>query len=158
MQQALHGLVEAVSQGASEPVSAIDVMPAQERQQCLVEWNATEAPPMLARSVQALLEDKAAEMPHAVALIEGDVRLTHAALHAQANRLAHHLRSLGVGPDVRVAVCMDRGANLVVSVLAILKAGGAYVPMDPAYPRERLAYMLDDSAPEIGRASCRERV
>ena len=113
------------------------------------ESDADEAKPSRAGTVQALLEARADAAPDRVALIDGDTRLTHAALHTRANRLAHHLRALGVQPDTRVAVCMARSADLVVALLAIVKAGGAYVPLDPAYPAERLAYMLGDSAPAL---------
>jgi amino acid adenylation domain-containing protein len=102
-----------------------------------------------AQGVQGLLEARAAAAPDAIALIEGGTLLSHAELHARANRLAHHLRTLGVGPDVRVAVCMERSADLVVALLAILKAGGAYVPLDPSYPVRRLAYFVADSAPSV---------
>ncbi|WP_267118735.1 AMP-binding protein, partial [Xanthomonas sacchari] len=73
--------------------------------------------------------------------------LCYADLNAQANRLAHHLIDQGVRPNDRVAICIDRSLDMLVGVLAILKAGAAYVPLDPAYPRERIAYMLQDSAP-----------
>ncbi|MBV6325789.1 AMP-binding protein, partial [Duganella sp. HSC-15S17] len=73
----------------------------------------------------------------------------YAELNAQANRLAHHLLALGVAPDVRVAICAERGVEMLVAMLATLKAGGCYVPLDPAYPSERLAYMLADSAPLV---------
>jgi amino acid adenylation domain-containing protein len=85
----------------------------------------------------------------AVAVVFGDTELTYAELNARANRLAHHLRERGVGPDARVAVCVERSLEMVVAVLAVLKAGGAYVPLDPGYPAERLRYMLADSVPGI---------
>ncbi|MBQ4783338.1 AMP-binding protein, partial [Pectobacterium versatile] len=70
-------------------------------------------------------------------------------LNRRANRLAHHLLSLGVKPDDRVALCLERSPDMVVGLLGILKSGAAYVPLDPAYPAERLAYMLDDAAPIV---------
>ena len=88
---------------------------------------------------------KATESPDAVALGAGSQVLTYHELDCQANRLAHSLRSLGVGRDVLVGLCLPRSADMVVGALAILKAGGAYVPMDPAYPPDRLAFMLDDA-------------
>ena len=85
--------------------------------------------------------------PDAVAVVFEEDALTYAELNRSANRLAHHLRGLGVGPDARVAVCVERGPEMIAGLLAILKAGGAYVPLDPAYPADRLRSMLEDSAP-----------
>ncbi|MDE9567355.1 AMP-binding protein, partial [Xenorhabdus bovienii] len=81
------------------------------------------------------------------AVVFEEQTLSYGELNRQANRLAHYLILLGVRPDVRVAICIERSPELIVGLLAILKAGGAYVPLDPSYPIERLAYMLDDSAP-----------
>ena len=90
-----------------------------------------------------------ARTPGAAAVVCGDAALTYAELNARANRLAHHLRALGVGPDVRVGICVERTPAMVVGLFAVLKAGGAYVPLDPSYPADRLAYMLADSAPAV---------
>jgi len=90
--------------------------------------------------------------PNAIAIIageEGEVQMTYAELEAQANRLAHHLRGLGVGPEMPVAICLERSPGLFVGLLAILKAGGAYVPMDPVLPRERLDYLLTDAGASV---------
>ena len=87
--------------------------------------------------------------PGATAMACGDVRVTYGALDAGANRLAHHLRTLGIGPDALVAICMVRSPAMIESVLAVLKAGGAFVPLDPAYPLDRLAYMLADARPAV---------
>ncbi|MFL5385417.1 MAG: amino acid adenylation domain-containing protein [Longimicrobiaceae bacterium] len=97
-------------------------------------------------SLHHLVEGWAARTPEAVALVSGETRLGYRELDARANRLARHLRALGVGPEVRVAISLERGPRVVVAVLAVLKAGGAYVPLDPSYPAERLASMLADSA------------
>src|SRR5207302_1645584 len=75
--------------------------------------------------------------------------MTYGELDRRANQLAHHLLKLGVGPDVRLGICMERSPELLVALLGVLKAGGAYVPLDPAYPQERLAYMLEDSGAGI---------
>jgi len=88
---------------------------------------------------------KAKKWPDAVALTSRCHVLTYQELDSQANRMAHHLRSLGVGPDVLVGLCLPRSPELAVAALGILKAGGAYVPMDPAYPPDRLAFMLNDA-------------
>ncbi|MBY6244212.1 AMP-binding protein, partial [Methylosinus sp. Sm6] len=99
--------------------------------------------------VHELFEAQAARTPAATAVVQDGRRLTYAELNAQANRLAHYLRRLGVGPDARVAVCLDRSPELVTALLAVLKAGGAYAPLDPSYPAERLSYMLRDSSPVV---------
>ncbi|WP_243708049.1 non-ribosomal peptide synthetase/type I polyketide synthase [Luteimonas arsenica] len=99
--------------------------------------------------VHRLFERQAARTPDAVALVQGEVRLTYAELNARANRLARHLRQCGVGPDERVAIYVERGVDVVLGLLATLKAGGAYVPLDPTYPAERLAYTLSDSRPRV---------
>ena len=85
--------------------------------------------------------------PDAVAVVFEDASLSYAELNRRANQLAHHLRELGVRPDDRVAICVERGLEMIVALLAVLKAGGAYVPLDPAYPAERLRFMLEDCAP-----------
>src|SRR6185503_6036343 len=86
---------------------------------------------------------------NAVALVHDEQQLTYAELNTRANRLAHHLRSTGVGPETLVGICTERSIEMVVSLLAILKAGGAYVPLDPAYPQERLSFMLRDAGVEV---------
>ena len=94
--------------------------------------------------VHELFERRVEERPDAVALVVGDESLTYRELNERANALAHHLRKRGVGPDVLVGICMFRCVDMIVSLLAVLKAGGAYVPIDPGYPKQRLAAMLND--------------
>ncbi|HEX3621708.1 MAG TPA: amino acid adenylation domain-containing protein [Acidimicrobiales bacterium] len=100
-------------------------------------------------TVADLLEAAAAAVPDATAVVADGRSLTYAELDARANRLAHHLQRLGVGPDVLVGVCIGRSPELAVALVAVLKAGGACVPLDPAYPRRRLAVMLDDARPLV---------
>ncbi|MEP6914052.1 MAG: amino acid adenylation domain-containing protein [Acidobacteriota bacterium] len=106
-------------------------------------------PPEAARTpnpcIHQCFEAQAERTPDAIAVVAGEDRLTYGDLNARANRLAHHLRTRGVGPETPVGVCLERSATLIVALLAVLKAGGAYVPLDPAYPAERLAFMLRDS-------------
>ncbi|WP_010198492.1 AMP-binding protein, partial [Pseudomonas amygdali] len=109
----------------------------------------TEQPFAENRCVHGLFEAQVRRKPDAIAARFEQDALDYATLNIQANRLAHYLRSLGVGPDVRVGVCLERSLDMLVGVLAILKAGGAYVPLDPAYPKARLAHMLADSAPRV---------
>src|SRR5262249_51092415 len=99
--------------------------------------------------IHELFEEQAERTPDAMALVYVDEQVSYAGLNARANRLAAHLRGLGVESDARGAICMERSVEMVVALLAVLKAGGAYVPLDPSYPPERLAYMLEDSAPTV---------
>ncbi len=126
------------------PCSAVELMGPEERERVLYGWNATAADhPRV--GVHRLFEEQARRTPGAAALAAGGESLTYAELDARANRLARYLVRLGVGPDARVGLLLERSAELVVALLGVLKAGGAYVPLDPAYPAERLALMLDDA-------------
>ncbi|HEU4559547.1 MAG TPA: amino acid adenylation domain-containing protein, partial [Longimicrobium sp.] len=143
-----------------QPVERLALMPADERSRVLEEWNATEAEYPAGACVHERFEAQAERAPGAVAVVFEGEELTYAELNARANRLAHHLRSLGVGPDVRVGICVERGLEMVVGLLGVLKAGGAYVPLDPGQPAERLTYMLADSAPAavLTQRELRDRV
>jgi amino acid adenylation domain-containing protein len=112
-------------------------------------WNATRADYPADTPIHALLAAQAARTPDHVALIAADAHLTYRELDERANQLAWHLRALGVGPEVPVALCAARSFALVVGLLGTLKAGGVYVPLDPAYPPERLAFMLDDTQAQV---------
>ncbi|KDR39393.1 non-ribosomal peptide synthetase, partial [Caballeronia glathei] len=118
-----------------------------ERQALLERWNDTAAPYPEHLCIHQLFEQQVRLTPDAIALVCDDESLTFAQLNARANRLAHHLIALGVRPEDRVALCMERGIGAIVALFAILKAGGAYIPLDPAYPGERLGYILSDVAP-----------
>jgi len=120
-------------------------LPVEVQHRMLVEWNATAAAPPTAQTFQALFEARAAAMPDAIAVVDGERTLTYRELDESANRIAHNLLSLGAGLERVVALCMDRSLELVTGLLAALKAGAAYLPLDPSYPAERLAYMLSDS-------------
>lgn len=111
----------------------------------LAAWNATEQPYPRDACVPQLISRRAAATPEAVAVVDGEQRLSYRELNQRANQLAHCLQALGVGPNVLVGVNLPRSIDLVVALLGILKAGGAYVPLDPAYPPERLAFMVKDA-------------
>jgi amino acid adenylation domain-containing protein/FkbM family methyltransferase len=149
MHTALERLVEALEVAPGRPIGSLDVLPEAERTLVVDEWNRTEAEVPADRCVHALFEAQAVRTPDAVALRFEEESLTYRALNERANRLAHHLRGLGVGPEERVGICLERSPEMVVSLLAVLKAGGAYVPLDPAYPAERLAFMLADSGAAV---------
>ncbi|MFD8789150.1 amino acid adenylation domain-containing protein, partial [Kitasatospora sp. NPDC059599] len=133
----------------SARLSELELLSEEEKHQLVVEFNDSAADFPDDRCVHELVEARVAACPEAVAVVFGGEELSYAQLNARANRLAHHLRGLGVGPDVLVGVCLERGPDMVVSLLAVLKAGGAYVPLDPEYPAERLAFMLADTAAPV---------
>lgn len=140
LERALSGLVE----DPKRRLSTLPLLRAAEREQLLVTWNQT-AVPVPELPVQALFEQQVSRRPESPALhLEGET-LSYGALNARANRLAWRLRSLGVGPEVRVGVGLERSLELVVAVLGVLKAGGAYVPLDPSYPEARLRLLAEDA-------------
>ncbi|MET3441655.1 amino acid adenylation domain-containing protein [Variovorax paradoxus] len=140
--------VEAIVQGlSSQPdrlVCELEVMAAGERRQ-LAAWGENAVRYAQDVPVHRLIERQAARRPHAIALVSIGETLSYSELNARANRLAHHLITLGVKPETKVGIAVERSTDMVVGVLAILKAGGAYVPLDPEYPVDRLAYMVADS-------------
>ncbi|HEX6747842.1 MAG TPA: amino acid adenylation domain-containing protein, partial [Longimicrobium sp.] len=149
MHTALERLVEALETTPGRAIGSIDVLPEAERRHVVEEWNRTDAEHPAGSPIHRLFEEQAERTPDAVAVVHEDRSLTYAALNARANRLAHHLRALGVGPEACVAILMPRSIELVVSELAILKAGAAYVPIDPSFPAERIAFMLADSGSAV---------
>ncbi|HST59700.1 MAG TPA: amino acid adenylation domain-containing protein, partial [Longimicrobium sp.] len=143
-------VLEQVAADADVRLSGIDLLGDAERRQVVAEWNATDVAYPSDAPVHAEFEAQADLTPDAPAVISRDGEpLSYAQLDARANRLAHHLVRLGVGPDDRVGLCLERGPEMMAAVLGILKAGAAYVPLDPAYPAERLAYMLENSAARV---------
>jgi len=137
-------LLKAALAEPDRAVGELPILSAEERRQILVDWNQPAVnlpPPILDR-----LAEQARRTPDAPAVLFGDARLTFAELHRQANRLARFLRRLGVGPEMSVGVCVERSLEMPLVLLAVLKAGGAWVPLDPEYPKERLALMIEDTA------------
>ncbi|WP_410901581.1 amino acid adenylation domain-containing protein [Pseudomonas putida] len=128
-----------------ERVQALPLCDASELQQLVHGFNDTFVDYPSGTCVHSLIEAQAQKTPDAVALVFGERQLSYRELDQQANQLAHQLIELGVGPDVLVGICVERSIEMVLGLLAVLKAGGAYVPLDPEYPRERLAYMFEDS-------------
>ncbi|MGV7960807.1 amino acid adenylation domain-containing protein [Photorhabdus tasmaniensis] len=149
MQQALESLLDALEQAPETPVRALNILPATERTLLLKIGNTTETPYPEPLCIHQLFEQQAEQTPNATALEYQDQSLSYVELNARANRLAHQLMALGVTPGQRVVIGVARSPVMVVALLAVLKAGGAYVPLDPAYPRERLVYILNDTAPSV---------
>ncbi|MFB7089600.1 amino acid adenylation domain-containing protein [Streptomyces sp. NPDC056296] len=142
-------LLHAVVAAPGKRLSRLSTLDADERRQVLTGWNEVPEAAPVDRCLHSWFEEVAERSPDSVAVEFEDCCLSYGELNARANRLARHLRGLGVGPDVLVALCLPRSEHLVVAVLAVLKAGGAYVPVDPASPADRLAHILTDSAPRV---------
>ncbi|HEU0077877.1 MAG TPA: condensation domain-containing protein, partial [Longimicrobiaceae bacterium] len=134
----LRRVLEGMVADDAKPVDQLELLSTAERRMVVEEWNATDVAFPAGACVHELFEAQAARAPNAVAVAWEDETLSYAELDHAANRLANHLRRRGVRPETRVGICLERGPELVVAILAVLKAGGAYVPLDPAYPAERL--------------------
>jgi amino acid adenylation domain-containing protein len=145
----LRRVLEAMAANDAQRVAALRLLADDECREVVTTWNATAVAFPRDGCLHELFEAHAARSPDAVAIVHAGQSLSYAALDQRANRLAHHLRALGVRPDVRVAVCLERSPDMVVALMAVLKAGGAYVPLDPAHPPERLRFMLADSQARV---------
>ncbi len=137
-------------------VAEAPILSGAERRQILVEWNDTGADYPKDKCLHQLIEARVKMSPHAIAVSFENQTLNYRELDERAGRLARHLRKLGVGPESLVGICVERSLDMVVGLLAILKAGGAYVPLDPEYPRERLAFMVEDA--EVGVLLIQDRL
>jgi amino acid adenylation domain-containing protein len=135
-------LLESMVSSPKQKVQAISPMSAREHFQVVSDWNDTSINYPQRGCLHELIQDQVERTPDAIAVECSGQRLTYRELNDRANQLAHHLMRLGVGPEVPVAVCLERSLEMVVGLLAVLKSGGAYVPLDPTYPRERLEFML----------------
>ena len=147
-------LLRGLTSTPTAPLSTINILSDRETRQVLIDWNQTDCgypdaclPELFAKQVQ--------RTPDAVALIQGDQKLTYSQLDEQANRLANYLRERGVCPEVLVGFCMEQSLSAVVALLGILKAGGAYVPLDPSYPEHRLQEIASDARLAIAVTSAR---
>ncbi|HEY0371666.1 MAG TPA: amino acid adenylation domain-containing protein, partial [Thermoanaerobaculia bacterium] len=140
-------LLEAIAADASMTVDALPLLTGVERDSLLAGFNDTSVDYPSDALIHQLFEKQAAANPDAIAVVYEDETLTYAELNARANQLAHYLIGLGVQPDDRVAICTERNTDLIVGLLGILKAGGSYLPLDPSYPQDRLAWMLEDASP-----------
>ncbi len=142
-------LLAAIALDPARRTEDLPLLSPEEQGQLLVEWNRTAGDYPREATLPELFQDWASRTPEAVAVVFGDEELTYRELSRRARRVARRLRTHGVGPEVLVGLCADRGADLVAGMLGVLAAGGAYVPLDPTYPRERLAFMLEDAATPV---------
>ncbi len=127
-----------------QSIGQLDILAPEERREILYQWNDT-ARAIPSATLPELFAAQVAKTPAATAVVFEDRSLTYGELDARSSQLAHHLRALGVGPEVVVGLCLERSLEMLVGLVGILKAGGAYLPLDPAYPPERIAFMLDDA-------------
>lgn len=146
MMSSYRTLLENILDHREEKIGYLEIWTESQREQLLLQSHVDQSEQATPVCMHQLFEAQAARTPDSIAVVSGSQSLTYRELNAKANQLAHHLRKLGVGPEVPVGVCLERSAELVVALLGILKAGGAYVPIDPAYPAERAAFMLKDSS------------
>jgi len=137
-------LLKGIAANPEQPLSALPLLTTAERRQIVVDWNATHRPYPV-EFVHTSFEAQAAQIPEAVALVYEEQYLTYGELNRRADQLASHLRKLGVGPEARVGLYLERSLEMIVGLLGIFKAGAAYVPLDTSFPPERLAFMLEDS-------------
>jgi amino acid adenylation domain-containing protein len=138
-------LLETFIERPDTRIAELPLLTPAEEHQLLIDWNATATDYPREQTVHGLFEAQVARTPQAVAVRFDELSLSYAELNARANRLAHHLRTLGAGAGSLVGVWMERGLDMVVAILGILKAGAAYVPLDPAFPKDRIDYMMEDA-------------
>lgn len=142
-------LLHTISTRPDLPIGEMPLLNEVECRQVVHQFNETVRPYPQKLCLHQLFEEQVEKTPAALALEFAGERLTYAELNSRANQLAHHLKKLGVGPEVLVGVSLERSSEMVVAVLAILKAGGAYLPLDPTYPQERIAFMVADAGVKI---------
>jgi len=140
----LQRVLQAMVADPDQRISQVQLLSQAEREQILMSWNQTAVPYPQQSCTHQLFEAQVASHPDAVAVVCGQDRLTYRQLDCKANQLARYLQGLGVGPNVLVALCMERSVEMIIGLLGVLKAGGAYVPLDPSAPKERLEFLLAD--------------
>jgi len=139
-------LLQGIVNAPESRISSLPLLPAEEREQLLYQWNQKQREYHGDSCLHQWFERQVERTPAAVALVFDQVRLSYRELNERANQLAHYLRRLGIGPEVMVGLYVERSPEMVVAILGILKAGGAYVPLDTMYPKDRLAFMLEDAS------------
>ena len=140
----LHALLQGIVDHPLQRLGDLPLLTAEEQRERLAQWRIETREQVSERGLHHFFEEQVQRIPEAIALVWEQEHFTYAAVNQHANRLAHYLRGLGVGPETHVGICLPRCALFIIGLLGILKAGGAHVPLDPTYPQERLALMMDD--------------
>lgn len=138
-------LLESILETPNAEISSLDILPSAERNKILIDWNDTAWEYPQDKTIHQLFEEQVEKTPDTIAVVYEQQQLTYLELNERSNQLAGYLRAQGVGPETIVAIACERSLEMIIGIMGILKAGGAYVPMDPAYPRERLEYILKDT-------------
>ncbi|TBR56740.1 non-ribosomal peptide synthetase [Westiellopsis prolifica IICB1] len=149
MVEHLQNLLTGIVANPEQRLGDLPILTLAEQQQLLVKWNCTQADYPQDICIHQLFADQVEQTPNAVAVVFADRQLTYQELNQQADALAYYLKQLGVKPEVIVGICLEKSLEMVIGILAILKAGGAYLPLDPSYPQERLAFILEDAKPLV---------
>ncbi|QDL10798.1 non-ribosomal peptide synthetase [Brasilonema octagenarum UFV-E1] len=138
-------LLSSATANPENKISQLEILSKSDRQQLLVEFNQTQIDYPQDKCIHQRFEEQAQKTPNNIAVIFEDQQLTYAELNRKANKIAHHLQTLGVKPEVLVGLCVERSSEMIIGLLGILKAGGAYLPLDPGLPKESLAFRLQDA-------------
>jgi amino acid adenylation domain-containing protein/thioester reductase-like protein len=142
-------LLTSIASDQDAPVMSLDLLTEIERRKILIEWNETRKEYGRDQCTHHLIESQARQTPEGIALTFGDEQATYGEINSRANQLAHFLTRMGAGPDALVGICMERSLEMIVALLGIHKAGCGYLPVDPDYPQDRIAFMLEDAAPLV---------
>lgn len=148
MAEHLQVLLQGIINDPDSHISDLPLLTPAQQRQLLLDWN-DHSLQVDTSCIQLLFEAQAERSPYAAAVLFGNQHLTYSELNHRANQLAHHLRSLGVGAEAIVGICLNRSIEMIVALLGIIKAGGAYLPLDPNYPKDRLSFMLEDAGVEV---------
>lgn len=140
-----HNLIESATYHPEAAINELEILSDRARHQLLFEFNQTQTDYPQDNCIHQLFEEQVERTPNSIAVTFSDKKLTYRELNAHANQMAHYLQRFGVGPEVLVGICVERSLEMIVGILGILKAGGAYIPLDPNYPSERLAFILQDT-------------
>ncbi len=149
LEQSIEFIVEAITNDREVAVNELSILTESEKELQLVSWNGAERKIPEELCIHEIFERRVSQSPDSIALVVGDTSLSYSQLNSRANRIAHYLLGLGVGPETFVGICIDRSIDLIAAVLGVNKAGAAYIPIDPNYPEDRIDYLLENSSVQL---------